>query len=230
MSRVRLMLLGLLAAVAVYAVGPAAASAEQKKCKAGLPHLVFCYDNGVEIGTPVQAVAGLSGLSLLAATVGGTEVKIHCKKDDFSGELELLGKNKGEILFLECKLVKPTTCTLTATEETDIHVNVLSQLVGAAGAPEVNFAGAGAGEKFVEITLTGASCPEGLSKTFEVTGNYTCELPKGEESLVEHEVVCKKMVGLKLKFGANEATFSSTANIHLATTNVGLGWFVGLGT
>jgi hypothetical protein len=229
MSRIRFILLGLLAAVAAYAVGPAAASAEQKICKEGLPHLVFCYDNGVEIGTPTQAVTGTSGVSILTGVVLGLNAKIECKKDTFTGKLELLGANSGKILFEECKWIEPqaTKCALAGAHVT---ANVVSRLVGTMTNPEVLFTAPGGEANTIaefEVVETAASCT--VKGPYQVSGEEVCELPEGGVSKVEHEIKCTKAKAL-LKLGGNAAGFSSKALIHLTTTNEGLGWFVGLGT
>jgi hypothetical protein len=229
MMRFRLIMLGLLAVFALSAVGAASASAETKICQSGLPHLVFCFHDNTEIGTPPQAVLGTSGLSLLTGVALGANIKLHCKKDTFTGQLELLGRNHGTISFKECVLVEPSNCKLGATEETAIPAVVLSQLIGTIAKPEVLFASltgtAGTIAEFKIIEKSGCA----VIGNYPVTGEQICELPNGTVALVEHEIKCTK-AKLLLKVGGNSAGFSSIAQIHLGAPHEGLPFYVGLGT
>jgi hypothetical protein len=226
MSRSKFILLVAVAATALSAVASSSASAATKPCKeTGSNRWVFCFDSGLEIGTPAQAVLGISHLSLLASIVAGAEVKIHCPKDDFKGELELLGKTKGLILFLQCTVVKPANCTLNPS---DIHAVFTDQLIGHPGAAEDEFTGSknAATKEFASLNIEGAGCV--AKGEFAVTGTQKCALPEFGTALVVHDIDCKKS-GSNLKLGTAVASFSSLALVHLGAPNVGLRWYIDLG-
>jgi hypothetical protein len=118
MSRVKLILLSLLAVVALSAVASASASAHvyefytckevaegkfetKAKCEKSEP------GKGKWEWTPIVEplkVEGTSGVSLLEGELASIRTELKCKKDKVSGELEKEGKDKGEITFEECKL------------------------------------------------------------------------------------------------------------------------------
>lgn len=229
MSRIKLLLLGLLVAVAVSAIGSASASAA---CGGSPPtHFVWCNDANPmeELGTPPVHVIGVSGLSLLAATISGVPTKFHCKKDDFLGVLELLGLGHGIIIFLECKMLEPEKCKLSEADEAKIQTTEFGEeLVGtlAAGKAKAKFTGTGATEKFATLEVeapAGCNVPAG---NYEVTGLQEAELPESESMKVKHEVKATKALS-KLKVGGNTASFSSTAEVELESK---LAWGVLLGT
>jgi len=215
MSRIRLLLLGLLVVLAAGAVASASASAD--KCSGGT-NFVFCNDNNEPLhNTPVL---GTSGLSLLSGTLGGATARFHCKKDDFKATLELLGASSGLILFLECVEEKPAGCDLSTAQEKEINAQFTAQQKSLTLSL---FTGAGTGEKFAELEIRNlGTCPIPTGN-ISVTGKQLVETPKGGESKVEHEIVAKKS-GSFLTFNGHEASFSSvTTNAHLANS---LGWLV----
>lgn len=226
MSRFRLFLLTVAAAMALGAVvsSSAMAEAETKPCKApGSNRWVFCYDSGLEIGTPPQLVLGISHLSLLAGTVVGAELKVHCPKDDFHGFLELLGKTKGVIIFLNCTIIKPAGCTLNPA---NIEAKFNDVLINHPNAAEDEFIGSKNEEtkEFAELNIEGCAA----AGKFPVTGTQKCGLPEFGTALVVHDIDCKK-AGSNLKVGGNPASFSSLALVHLGAPNLGLSWYIDLG-
>jgi hypothetical protein len=228
MSRLKLTLLTVVAAMALSAIASSSALAETKPCKeTGSNRWVFCFDSGLEIGTPPQLALGVSHLSLLTGTVGIVEVKIHCPKDDIHLFLELLGKTKGLILFLQCTVVKPATGCLL--HPSDIHVKFTDLLVGHPLTPEDEFTGEGTNETFATLNIeheSGKTCA--VEGNFSVTGKQKCGLPEFGTPLVVHDIDCKKS-GSNLKLGENAASFSSLALVHLGAPNLGLKWYVDLG-
>jgi hypothetical protein len=225
MSRLRLVLLCVVAAVALSAGVSSPASA--KSCKeVGSNRWVFCYDSGEEIGTPTSEGLGEGSLSLMEATIGTTAVKIHCPKLEGKGKLESLGATQGLVLFLGCTVIKPATgCTLNPTT---IHAQFTGQLIGHPNAAEVEFTGSKnvATKEFAALTIEGAVCP--ISGTFAVTGTQKCVLPGFGTALAVHEFECKKS-GSALKLGGNVGSFSSKAKVHLGSPHVGLAWYIDLG-
>jgi hypothetical protein len=215
MSRIRLLLLGLLAMLAVGAVASGSASADQ--CSGGT-NFLYCYDNNEPIHN--LTVLGTSGLALLADTTVGAEAKFHCKSDDFKATLGLLGKSTGLILFLNCTEEKPAKCKLKANQEKEINAVFTAQQKSVTVAL---FTGSGAGEKFTELEIEntgGCVLPTG---SYPVTGKQLVETPKGATSLLNQEIVAKKS-GSFLTFNGHPASFSSTTtNAHLEND---LAWLV----
>jgi hypothetical protein len=219
MSRFKLIVLSMFAVLAVGAVASASASADT--CSGGTKS-IFCFDNNTPIHN--ERVLGESGLSVLASTVGITEVKLHCTHDLFNATLKLLGLATGEIDFLGCTVEKPANCTVGGVNKlilANFHLQLSEGLMPATGL--ATGTGTGVPEEFAKITIAGASCS--VANSYTISGLQTVEFPKGEESLVEHEVVAKK-AGSKLKLGAEPASFSSTAKVHLAS---GLAFLIMLG-
>lgn len=219
MSRFRLFLLGLLAVLAVGAVASASASAQT--CTGG-SHFVFCTSPG---NTPLEneLVLGLGGLSVLAGTPLGVEVKVHCPDVHFHGELTKLGAGSGILTFLGCRVEKPTQCKLSTAQESKIEANFTSNQESATLA---TFTGSGTNQEFTSLTLEskpGESCL--AAGTFKVTGSQMVETPTGGEGKVEQEVVAKKAES-NLKFGENSASFSSKGEVHLGGANLGSAWLV----
>jgi hypothetical protein len=217
MSRLKFVLLSMFAVLAVGAFASASASAEDS-CTTGTKSL-FCFHTNKPIHS--EEVLGTSGVSKLEGKVGGAALKVECADDKFTGLLELLGASKGLIEFLTCSVTEPGSCTVNQP----IFAQFTDQLSsGVMPATDLFTGSAGAGEEFTTLTIAGTGCS--VPGKYQVTGLQTVELPKGEESLVNHEVVAKK-AGSKLKLGVETASFSSTAIVHLAS---GLAWLVMLGT
>lgn len=220
MSRIKLLSLSLLVAIAVGTVVSESASATDA-CSGGTK-FVFCNDaNQPLVGA---AVEGTSGLSVFVFTIGGAEAKFDCLKDDFKATLEALGAFKGLILLLECKELLPVSCKLTVADEAGIHLLFAAQVEG----HELStFTGSqGPGEEFFRYEIaSGGGCA--IPGTYSVTGQQMVDIPKGGESLAEHELVMLKR-NSKLKFGTEKGTFSSTDKIKLSATPT-LPWLIMLG-
>jgi hypothetical protein len=214
------MLLSMFAVLAVGAIASASASATDV-CSGGTK-FVFCNDvNQPLVGSSIE---GISHLSLLVVNIGGAEAKFHCQKGDFKATLEALGAFKGLMVLLQCKEQLPANCKLSAENETSMHVLFAAQLVGRELA---NFTGSkGAGEEFAKLTvLAGGGCA--IPGTYSVTGKQMVDVPKGAESLAEHELVSLKR-NSELKFGTEKASFSSTTLVKLSATPT-LPWLIMLG-
>jgi hypothetical protein len=219
MTRFRLVLLSLFAVFAVGALASASASAEE--CINGTKP-VFCRASN---NTPIHLlkILGESGLSVLASTVGGAEVKLHCTDDLFRGETHLLGLILGEVDFLGCTVEKPANCSVGEGANklilAKIHIQLLPNLMPALGLAT----GTGPGEEFTEIKITGASCV--VAGEYKITGLQSLEFPDGEIGLVDHKIIAKKALS-KLKLGIEPASFSSTALVHLHSLE---SWLIMLG-
>jgi hypothetical protein len=222
MSRFKLVVLSMFAALAAAAIASASASAA---CSGGTQSVICLSSNNTEV--PAGAVAlGESGLSLLQSKVGGAEVKLHCTHDLFNATLQALGLATGEIDFLGCTVEKPAGQGCTVGEGANklipavFHLQLSSGLMPGTGLATGT---KGASEEFTSLTIGGAGCS--VANTYTVTGLQTLTFPSGESALVEHEIVATKP-NSKLKLGIERATFSSTAKVHLAS---GASWLLMLG-
>jgi hypothetical protein len=192
----RLLILVLLSALAACAATAASASASE--------YLI----EGKQVSEATN-IEGTSGLSLLTGKVGGAEVKLECAKDTFTGTVEAAGKSTATLLLKECAETKPANCKVPAT----IEGKLKDKLIGTT-TPEDEFEATKAEGTIAEIVVSGTECA--ITGTYALKGAQTCELPKVEEELAEHEVVCKK-TGSKLKLGLESATFSSTEKAKLTS-------------
>ncbi len=220
MSRIRLLLLGLLAVLTVGAVASASASAET--CTGG-SHFVFCNDNQEPIAH--ETVLGTSGLALLSSHLGGGEAKFHCLSDDFQDELGLLGAGSGLILFLNCTELLPAGCELSAPQKKEIDAVFTAELESATLA---TFTGSKTAATKEFTTLEVVNCS--VAGKYAVTGTQMVSIPKGGESKKEQEIIATKAQSA-LKLGVEPASFSSTtSNAHLGGTlnmaNLNLAWLV----
>lgn len=233
MSRFRLISLCLLAAFALGAVVLAPAGAEEsKKCGVeGPSHWVYCYNSNEEIGNPVQDVSGTGGKATMVAKMGA-EVRIECEESTMTAELEPEGTGGGTLTLHNCKETKPAFCTLTKAEEKEIPLQFAATLTGelSPGEVEADFSGTGPEEEIYKLQIedetSECSIPEG---GYKVTGKQKTELPSGESSLVEHEIVAKKS-GSELQVGESKASLSTKLKVKLSSTNEGASWYVGLST
>lgn len=204
MKRIRIVGLCLTAMFALCAVAAASASAHH-----------FNVEGKEVKGTEEFEVKGTSGVSNLKGMILGVEVRIICKKDKFTGTLEKEGKTKGTVLFEECEIENATTKEkLTNCKVTNIEFKFKDKLVELNAKIADEFEPS-AGTTFVEIEITGASCT--LKGKYPVTGTQVCELPKGEEELVVHEIVCTP-AGSHLELAKKAATFESTEKVELTKT------------
>ncbi len=195
-TKVRLLLLALLSALTICAAAAVPASASE-----------FIIE-GAQITTATN-VEGTSGLSLLKATVAGVKVSIECPEGTFTGTIEAGGRGEGDVFLLKkCKETAPAKCSVAETLESKLD----AKLIGAG--PEAEFEPFTPEGNFFEFSITGAECA--IKNTYKVTGTQACELPKAEEELVEHEIVCPTAKS-KLKVLGVSATYSTTSKIKLAS-------------
>jgi hypothetical protein len=191
----------------VLAIGALGASSAFAACSGGTQS-IFCFSNNTEIH--LEGGSGTTGLMLFHASAGGAEVKVDCKDGKGKGTFELLGTTKGEVEFLGCSVISPPNCGIN----NPVIAKFTSQLsTGTMPATDL-ITGAGPDEEFTKATITGASCS--LANTYSVSGLQTVELPNGETSLAEHEIVAKKS-GSKIKLGTETGSFSTTAKVQLTS-------------
>jgi hypothetical protein len=211
----RLLLLSTLVVFVVGAVASAAASADT--CNGG-SHLVFCNDNSESLVG--QEALGTGGLALMVATVGGAEIKFHCKSGVAKGILGTLGSGTGLGLLLGCVEEKPAGCDLSAAQEKEIDVKTNGQLRSVTLAL---ITGSGVAEEFTTLEIVNLGACTLATGNYPITGKQLVEIPKGGSSLSLQEIVAKK-AGSFLTFDGHPASFSETStNVHLPS---GLPWLV----
>ncbi len=162
---------------------------------------------GLQVTEPTN-VEGTSGVSLLATTVAGVKAEIECTQDTLTGKVETGGNGSTTLLLKKCTESKPAHCSVPET----IEGKLKDKLIGT-GTPEELFEAASGGT-ISEIKITGAECA--ISGVYPLKGTQTCELPKAEEEVAEHETACKTS-GSKLKIGEVTATFSSVEKVKLTS-------------
>jgi hypothetical protein len=203
MSRI---ILAFLSMFALFALGALGASSAPAACSGGTQSVV-CLGNE-EIHS--EGGSGTVGLALFASTIGGAEFKLHCKDAEGRGTLELLGASKEEVEFLGCRATAPLNCSVNESITAKFTAQLSSGIMPATGLIK----GSGSGEELAKITITGASCS--VAGSYTVSGLQTVEIPSGETSLSEHEIVAKKS-GSKLKLGTEIGSFSTTAKVKLTS-------------
>jgi hypothetical protein len=216
MSRFRLVLLGMFAVLVVCAVGAGSASAA---CNVDSGKFVFCDHTGAELGTPLALLLALGLPAIWEGKAAGTPVSLECKTDHIDITILLLGRTRGSLLYLECKLNSPANCTVNGS----INMVFNDLLVGGMGKPEDLLEGAGPGEELTKLTIAGCA----IAGEYTMSGLQLVEISNGEESLAEHLFVAKKL-GSKLKLGPEVMSYSNIA--HNLRLESGLPWRVLLGT
>lgn len=138
----------------------------------------------------------------LVGELGGEKIIIGCAKGKIeSGKISTGGKTEATLEYSECSLF----AAKTGKKIEACTVNPISASVKGAleGSPlEIKFEPKG--ENFTEITITGASCLEKISKA-PVTGTQTCELLPWRFRRLQ-SIHCAT-TGSKLTFAKNPATF-----------------------
>lgn len=233
MSKVKLILLGMLAVLAVSAVASATAEAKETigfwDCQ---PHENGHWENSqcTKAGPPDDyeteeiretKAEGTSQTSELAGKLLGISVLIRCEKDTFTATLKAGGASEGEVKFTGCRVLTENESVLKERPECivkePIEFKFTDRLIETGKqAFSDEFKGIlESGKTFVEITIENKGtekCP--VADTAKVTGTQTCPIPKAEEPLVTHEIVCTP-TGSNLELGGKPAKFTSTEKVKL---------------
>jgi hypothetical protein len=243
MSRIRLILLGLLAVLAVSLVATALATEPPAKCGGKVEKTPDYCAGGFELenskGEPVsENIEGANGSSVLKATIASTAAEIKCEKGKSTGTIEdgaagTVGKSTTTTKFEGCKLLKPANCKLTAADETAIKTTELNGVLAlTAGRVEDKFeprVGA-----FATISIEGkeSSCviaEVGKPKSFNVTGSQLCEIDnsnaEAETEAEKHKIICKTS-GSGLKIGSNPAEMTDEATVVLSGAKAHGAWSI----
>jgi hypothetical protein len=209
MSKIRLVLLSLLAVLAMSAVASASASAVMP---------AFTHPDGSLITGSLKVLSTHLGTSVLKMTVAGVAMEIQCTGFHGTGTLEN-SATKGDGLglalvhYLECSVTAPAgQGCLVQNHLVHVHSHVLLLLSATPGLYNADFTPE-SGATFASITIE--KCTNtGLNNTFKVNGfaeamvnNTTLELEFTNTS------------GSKLTFGGNPAEYLDTVKPEMENSN-----------
>ena len=124
------------------------------------------------------------------------------------GEKTAKGKS---IVFKTCKLTKPTTCSIPATDET---FPLTATLEGTSKHFKLNFAPT-TGKTLADIEFEGTECSLAGKKPLE--GTMACNYPGVETESVDHLLEFTATSGSILKLGTEEAVFTGLDEFWLAS-------------
>ena len=230
MSRTRLILLGLLAALAAGVV--ASASAEPPpptSCTSVTSAPAYCVAGAPLASGSTEKFDGTNvGEATLKATVGMVKTEIKCATGKSKGTIEdgaagTVGKSAVTDTFETCKMIKPSNCKLSAGDEEAIETAPLKGELAMTGS-RIEDKLESKTSAFAGISIEGkeSSCMishVGEVKTFSVTGSQLCEVD-GSNSAAEkeeptHKIICKTS-GSSLKVGG-KAEITSEAAVKLTS-------------
>jgi hypothetical protein len=222
MSRIKLILLGGLAALSVGLTSSSAASAAQfLVClkTSGTPEFTNadCNVQSAGGGWSMQPIGGTSlavtvaglGSYVLKGKLLGNEILILCASASGTGSLESSGKSTGEITFTGCKIKvfesgkeEETGCTVA-----NINFKFKDQLLSTT---EDEFKPS-TGTTFVKIKITGC----GLASNSSVEGTQVCTASASTPALLQ-AIVCAAS-GSSLKYAGETATFEGSFSLTAST-------------
>lgn len=235
MSRTRLILLGLLAALAAGVVATASAEPPPPtgSCTApGIP--AYCVAGVPLVSSSEKTESTSSGGAVLKATIAGVSSEIKCKKGKSKGTIEggaagTVGKSTATMVFEECEMITPTNCKLSAADEGEIETAPLKgELVMTSGREEDKLESKTPVFATIEIEGKTSSCviaSVGKPKSFNVIGSQRCEVDssntEAETEAATHKLICK-YAGSSLEVGG-KAEMASEATVKLTS---GKNWSV----
>ncbi len=229
MSRIRFILLSVMAVVVMSAIASATASAhryvECLKAEAGKGTYEESKCEKAKTGGEWEKLeianvkfTGTGGISKLKSSLLKAEILITCNKAVYAGELETAGAGKGEVTLEECSIGNGKEAFLNC-EVPNINFKLRGILVESAKSEiEEEFKPA-SGTTFVELVIKNKgekSCAE--KGTFPVQGTQICEFSSGKIFNVTHEIACKP-AGSHLAFDGEVATFESDRSIGTASND-----------
>jgi hypothetical protein len=229
------MLLSVAAVLVVGAFASASASAANDPCpteESTGTEFDLCAEKSptesafVELGSgepPVTNNFGTDGVQTvetkLKGKLAGVVAEFKCKKIDVKLEIEDSNKGKGNVNFSECEMTKPAGCKLTALQEAEIKVPVVTTIdEEGAGKIGTEFWGKTGGptkeeEEFVTLNVEAKAGQECIAVgAFSVTGSQWSEVINATTAK-EHGEASVLAANSELKLGGNAATFESVGNI-----------------
>jgi hypothetical protein len=219
MSRIKSILLSLLALVAVGAVASSPASAST-----GTRYFI----EKTELTKP-ESIEATGEVATLEGEIASVKVGLECNKSALKGEIEGGGAGKGEVSLKECKVFKiehgeqTTVGGCTVTEP--LGFKYKSELVvGPAGEPEIEVRPA-SGTTFVEIKIGGECLFKG---TFPISGYWYQEWVQVWVLRPIHRWVWQ-YTGCHIIWGPPESGrpggFLDVVNPRLTGANAGKNWY-----
>ncbi len=227
MSRIKLVLLSVVAVFVVGAIGATSASAhffaacEETTAGAGHWSNSVCSSRGGSENFTTKELASeeLEGESSetaeLTGTIANTKVTIGCAKTALEAKTSILetgGKSKATILYTKCALYE----TSTGKQNTKCEVSPITAKVNGAleGSPvEIKFEPPVVTEPFTTITIKGTSCLQKITNA-PVEGSQKCELPEAWVFLRLHIIHCVA-AGSHLTFDHAPATYRGLISIKI---------------
>ena len=199
MSKMRLILLSVLAAFAVSAAASSSASALQYYVKGG----------ALILGSLL--VDALGGTQVLKGKAAGAAITITCEHLDTHGTVTNTTSTASTVqslLYLGC-VVGGATFAGCLVPEMMITTNVMGVLIGTTAAPGVEFLPP-SGTTFVEIQLEKCTKEE-LDKKFPVEGTALGTINNTNSTVTINESAETSM----LKFGGNGAGLSGSTQVEM---------------
>jgi hypothetical protein len=240
MSRMKLLVLGVLGVIVAFAVASSSASAvvftlTTKKCEAPTTTTTICWalfekEELFELegeqsftGTYSAEVAGEE--NLLAAKFGEEEVHILCTGATSSGTvlqpepLKVAPVIHGELVSTGCTLLEPVgkKCSIPPT----LTTNEIEGVAGASSEEVLFQPGPTDGGIFIGIKFSNngsEKCPTAIFGTQNVKGSQLCLWPHHEEDLQTQLLFCEA-AGSTLTLGGNKAEFLQAQEITLVGLN-----------
>jgi hypothetical protein len=243
MSRTRLILLSLLAAVAVSVIATASTSTPASasgSCAKVSTTPGYCVE-GAPLESASEEAAGTSGSAILKATIAGTTAEIKCASGKSAGFIEggaagTAGKSKTKITFETCKLLSPAHCKLTSAEETKIKTTELNGDLELTGGKVIDKLEPKTGAAFAGVSIEGESSlcdigEVGKPETFNITGSQLCEVDSSkttaETEAEKHKLICKASGSGNLAIGGNPVEISDeTMAVELSGAKAHAHWSV----
>ena len=223
MSRIRLILLGLLAVAVVAVVASASASANRRPPAVGKsrrrrttasPGSSWKTRRANDLG---KSRRHERRQSILKGTIASVTSEIKCGKGKSTGTIEdgaagTVGKSKATITFEECRLVKPGHCKLTSAEEKEIETTDLKgELELISGRIEDKLepkTGCLCRDQHRRQRIFVWDCGSRETQNLHITGSQLCEVDsskaEAETEAEKHKLICKSLRG-SLKIGGNLA-------------------------
>jgi hypothetical protein len=239
MTKVKLLLLSMLAVFAVSAVASATASAEMELCKTKEgADFVLCVEKPAGSGlllveTSVAFVSRKTPGTASALEIPAIPAKITCEKAANTGQFDTPEEPRGvqilklTISFTGCTEAEEGSTICTVAEPiTTAAINGVFTLVG--GTTTVEFAPT-TGTEFSTIRVnskSGHTCTSAASSPLKVSGTQTCTAPNIENTdYITHLLQCAGS-GSKLKAAGHEAVFTLEEEVELAAPSefTGIPW------
>lgn len=227
MSKTRLILAGLLAAVAVGVVATASAEPPPPtSCVKVKTAPAYCIEGAALVSSSAEVEGTNSGASILKGTIGSVTSEVKCEKGKLTGSIEggaagTPGKSTAKMTFEECKLVKPTNCELSSKTIGTSELKDELELTGSGKRIEDKFEPK-TGNHFASIGIEGkeSSCViahVGEEIKFAVSGSQVCEVDTSntvaETEAITHKMKCVAAGGLEI--GTNPAEMTSEVAVKL---------------